>query len=307
MFTSTKLRQIVVIDRAGSLSMAAQVMNISQSTLTKAVADIEKDLGYALFVRTARGVVATTEGREFLNRAERIVADFDMLIEDAKTHKAAGETLLRIGVSPASQEGLYNRIVARLLSERPELCLSLAGYGVERGVRMLKRGDVDLLFAPMEDLRHEKDFTTTPIGRLTVTLFCRKAHPLAGRRDVAVEDARAYKIVSTDYRSGYAQRIAGLILEDQADPLRHMHLIENFAIVVEAVAQTDLIGVVNKAYTRTRAFKQRFAEIELDVFDPIEIGAARLSRWMPTQAMKACLSVIQRLPIETSAGHSKNE
>ena len=56
MFTSTKLRQIVAIDRAGSLSAASQVLNISQSTLTKAVADVEQDLGLAIFHRTARGV-----------------------------------------------------------------------------------------------------------------------------------------------------------------------------------------------------------------------------------------------------------
>ncbi|MEM8937044.1 MAG: LysR family transcriptional regulator, partial [Pseudomonadota bacterium] len=69
MFSSTKLRQIVGIDRAGSFSAAARTLNVSQSTLTKAVADIEKDIGYMLFSRTARGVNATPEGREFLNRA----------------------------------------------------------------------------------------------------------------------------------------------------------------------------------------------------------------------------------------------
>ena len=49
MFSSAKLRQIVAIDRAGSFSAAARVLNVSQSTLTKAVADIETDLGLALF------------------------------------------------------------------------------------------------------------------------------------------------------------------------------------------------------------------------------------------------------------------
>ena len=120
MFNSTKLRQIVAIDRAGSLSAASKVLYVSQSTLTKAVADVEQDLGLAIFNRTARGVSATPEGRKFLNRAERIVADFEMLVEDTRAQKEQIDQLLRIGISPASQEGLYNRAIAHLLKTSPK-------------------------------------------------------------------------------------------------------------------------------------------------------------------------------------------
>ena len=115
MFNSTKLRQVVGVDRAGSFSGASKVLNISQSTLTKAVADVEVVLGFTLFVRTAKGVSATPEGREFLNRAARIVSDFEMLIDDARANRDSSDQKLRVGVSPATLEGLFNRPVARLL------------------------------------------------------------------------------------------------------------------------------------------------------------------------------------------------
>ena len=298
MFTSTKLRQIVGIDRAGSFSTAARLMNISQSTLTKAVADIETDLGYAVFLRTARGVVATKEGREFLNRAERIVDDFEMLIEDAKAQRAENEGILRIGISPASQEGLYNRIMAQLLKEHPEICLTLIGLEVERGIRMLKRGDLDLLFGLMEELNREPEFVNVSLGFLGVTLFCRKEHPLLEREELTFADVRDYKMISPDNRSRYAQRIAELLDEGDLDPRRKVHLIENFGIVEQAVASTDLIGIVSNAYASTSRFKRRFVELDIDVFEPLEIGAARLSRWMPNQGVKSCLSVIQRFPLK---------
>ncbi len=107
MFTSTKLKQVVEIDRAGSLPAAAKAMHISQSTLTKVVADVESELGFNLLLRTARGVVTTPEGREFLNRAARIVADLDMLVQDTKAQRSARHLMVRIGISPASQEGLF--------------------------------------------------------------------------------------------------------------------------------------------------------------------------------------------------------
>jgi len=63
----------------------------------------------------ANGVIVTPEGREFLARAERIVADFDMLVEEARTQKSNVDSVLRIGIAPASLESLYNRVITTLL------------------------------------------------------------------------------------------------------------------------------------------------------------------------------------------------
>ena len=54
MLSSAKFKQVVEIDWAGFLSAAARSLNNTQSTLTKTVADVEKNLGIALFYRTSR-------------------------------------------------------------------------------------------------------------------------------------------------------------------------------------------------------------------------------------------------------------
>ena len=137
MFTSTKLRQIVAIDRAGSLSAASQVLNISQSTLTKAVADVEQDLGLAIFHRTARGVSATPEGREFLNRAEKIVADFDMLVEEPD-HRRSRSSNFASYISPASQE-VFTIAPLAFVENQPEYLPNMLGLPVERGAHVEAR------------------------------------------------------------------------------------------------------------------------------------------------------------------------
>lgn len=296
MFSSAKLRQIVAIDRAGSFSAAARVLNVSQSTLTKAVADVETDLGLALFVRTARGVVATPEGREFINRAARIVSDFELLFEDAKTRRSQGDTVLRLGASPASQEGLYNRIIAKLLKARPEICLTLSGLPVERGIQLLKRGDLDVLMGPVDELRREQDFTVEPIGSIRAHLFCRKGHPILENENPTFADACKYKIISAEPTDTYAQRISQLLIESNLDPKRQMHIIENFAIVAEVVADTDILGIVSEQYSRTRKFRDRFVIPPVDVIEPLEIGAATLSRWLPSKAVLSFLEHLRAAP-----------
>lgn len=296
MITSTKLRQIVAIDRAGSLSAASTVLNVSQSTLTKAVADVEQNLGLPLFHRTARGVYATPEGREFLNRAERIVADFDMLIEDTRTQKEHVDRYLRVGISPASQEGLYNRAIAHLLKSSPDFSLNMVGQPVERGVRMLKRGDLDLLFAPIDELAREPSFSIEALGTFHPWLFCRRGHPILSEPQISLELIGRYRVITPDYHIGYAKRCAELLLRGDGDPRRRLHIIENFVVTQMTVAQSDLIGIVSSTYGSTRSFQKNFRLLDLDIFPPLTMGAAQLTRWSPSRAVRACLAAVRKFP-----------
>ncbi|WP_286193917.1 LysR family transcriptional regulator [Tropicibacter sp. R16_0] len=304
MFSSTKLRQIVAVDRAGSMSAASQQLNVSQSTLTKAVADVELDLGLSLFHRTAKGVIATPEGREFLDRAERIVADFDLLVEDTKAQKKEADQFLRIGFSPAWQEGLYNRAVAHVLKANSDLSMTVSGPEVDRGVRMLKRGDLDLLFAPLEVLKHETDFAVEHLGDVHTLLYCRKGHPLLAEQKIDAEMLSHHRIIIPDYYRVHVQKLTALMNETGTDPRRKLLVIDSFAVARETVLQTDLIGVVSQSYATSRRFREKFGVLNHEELDPLHMGVARMSRWHPSRAMRACLAAAKRFPIDQRADAS---
>ena len=295
MFSANKLRQIVVIDRLGSMSAAAQALNVSQPTLTKAVADIEQGLGFGLFIRTARGVTATPEGRAFLDRAGRIVADFEMLLEDARANRTESDLILRIGAAPAALEGLHNLTVAKLLRMRPEISLTMAGLSFERGLRLIKNGDIDLLLAPAADLAREKEMSIVPAGKLALHLFCRRDHPILQLSHVDFDAVRAYKLVAPDLLGSYAKRLARLLVEGNLNPHRRMHVIQHFSIVAEVVASTDLIGIVSGVYASTTTFSRRFALLDLDLLDSLDLGVAHLSHRLPNPAARAFINIIAKL------------
>ena len=68
---AVKLKHILAVDRHGSISAAARALGLTQSTVSRSLADIERETGYAIFDRRARDVVATQRGRAFLTRAGR--------------------------------------------------------------------------------------------------------------------------------------------------------------------------------------------------------------------------------------------
>ena len=70
-------RYAVEIERAGSITQAAQNLYMAQPNLSKAIKDLEEDLGYEIFKRGAGGIKVTEKGSEFLYHAHKMLEQLD--------------------------------------------------------------------------------------------------------------------------------------------------------------------------------------------------------------------------------------
>ncbi len=77
-----KLRHVVETARFENVTRAAEALYITQSALTRSLADVEAELGTPLFVRLPRGVRVTDQGRRFVDRARLIIGDVGDLLAD---------------------------------------------------------------------------------------------------------------------------------------------------------------------------------------------------------------------------------
>lgn len=93
---------------------------MSQSPLSRAIRELERDLGVVLFVRTTRRVELTSAGWVLLERARRALAEIDGAIAEVRRSAESEEAVLRLGYGPFSGE-VSGRIVEALESGRPGL------------------------------------------------------------------------------------------------------------------------------------------------------------------------------------------
>ena len=139
------LQYFLAVARAGKLGSATDIAGISQPGLTKAIARLELELGGPLFLRTGRGMQLTELGRSFETRANRIVDELGIAMEEARTlHPLQG--VLRIGVAP-SIEPLLAPACARLMTRRPLLRVELMVLITDYLVSAVGSGRLDLAIA----------------------------------------------------------------------------------------------------------------------------------------------------------------
>lgn len=143
------LQLFVRVARRGSFSAAGRELNIPQSTASRTIAMLEREIGVALFVRTTRAVVLTDAGSDFLARVEPVLMELD---EAEHAARGTGELrgVLRVGL--ATNFGV-REVVPRLpvfLNQHPALRIDLM-MGDQRQDLLTEGVDVALRFGPLSD------------------------------------------------------------------------------------------------------------------------------------------------------------
>jgi DNA-binding transcriptional LysR family regulator len=143
------LRLFARVARTGSFSAAGRELNIPQSTASRTIATLEREIGAALFVRTTRAVTLTDAGSDFLARIEAILAEID---EAEYAVRGTGELhgVLRIGLGT---NFAVREVIPRLsgfMNQHPALRIDLM-TGDQRQDLVAEGVDVALRFGRLSD------------------------------------------------------------------------------------------------------------------------------------------------------------
>jgi DNA-binding transcriptional LysR family regulator len=106
MESSVELRQLryfVAVGEELHFGRAAARLHMSQSPLSRAIRELERELGLVLFVRTTRRVELTAAGSLLLERSRRALAEIDGAITDAQKSSLADDGVLALGYGPFSR------------------------------------------------------------------------------------------------------------------------------------------------------------------------------------------------------------
>jgi len=111
--------------RSGSITGAAKLLAISQPSVTRLIKELEKSVGFPLFVRSGRGLASTVDGRRFGDAVQSIFTGTDKLRETADAIRDSTHGEVQIGVTPVLLYQVTPEAIAKLHQSKPDLKIGL--------------------------------------------------------------------------------------------------------------------------------------------------------------------------------------
>lgn len=189
-----QLRGFCHAAQTGSVSRAAERMGLSQPTVSLQIQALEREFGVPLFERRGPRIRLTEAGRLLHDLAQRLVDGMDCLRETFASHRgvlAPG----RIDIAAGESTLLYllPKFIRKFAARYPQIELNLLNVTGHDGLALLRRGEVDFACGSMLDI--PADVIYHPIFTFQPTLIVPRKHPLAGRRDITLEEMALFPII----------------------------------------------------------------------------------------------------------------
>lgn len=187
----TYLRYVIEVQRVGSITRAAQNLFMGQPNLSKAIKELESEVGITIFKRSAKGVAPTRQGAEFLAYAQTILSQIDEL-ESLYQPKSTGLVRLSLSVPRASYISTAFASFVSELKESEQLEICFKETNSMAATNDVSSGESDLgiirfqdIYAPyflsyLNDMR----LIYEPLREFRMQLLMASTHPLAQMDDV---------------------------------------------------------------------------------------------------------------------------
>ena len=182
------LRLFRLVVSTGSLSTAAESMNLSSSAASRLIAILEEETHLQLFHRTRRRLTLTRQGEAFYQEAEHILAGFDEIPRIVAGIRSREQDQLRLVTGPRIGQGLVSPALALFRREHPDIRVSVdmqSRFGIEGsvGTRLYDLGIISLPVShPLVEIENK------PLFRVRVEALLPEGHRLAAQPAVTAQD-----------------------------------------------------------------------------------------------------------------------
>lgn len=144
MISLKQIHYALAVGQTLHFKKAAELCNVSQSALSTAISELEKQLGVAIFERNNKQVLVTNEGQLFLQKAQNIKREMEDLVQLSQLSKSVLSTEMSLGVIPTIGPYLLPKVLPIVRKQYPEFRLQIIEDQSHLLVDMVRRGDIDV-------------------------------------------------------------------------------------------------------------------------------------------------------------------
>ncbi|MEM7076359.1 MAG: LysR family transcriptional regulator [Pseudomonadota bacterium] len=142
--TFRQLQAFVHVVRLGAIVAAAEAMGLTQSGVSRMISELERNVGFKLFVRSGRGLKPTSEGLKFFKEVERSISELEALGRVAEEIRLGFGQRLRISCLPTISTTVLPLALSHFHDENPKTVVEIDTASYASTLSALEEGRIDL-------------------------------------------------------------------------------------------------------------------------------------------------------------------
>ncbi|HBO3911222.1 LysR family transcriptional regulator [Pseudomonas aeruginosa] len=224
------LRCFLAVAEELHFARAAERLHIEQSPLSRAIKDLEDELGTQLFIRTTRSTRLTHAGRLFLEHVPRVFTALQQARDSVKAAANGFRGQLRVALSDGISPSRFSSFLALCRQEEPEVEIRLSEVPLSQQIKGLHEDLYDVGFAQSDEVGDS--VVAIPAWSEPLVAAVPERHPILSHKRIPLEELLRYPLVLCDPQAceGHARQVERFLRQTEAEPL-----------VAEQVASCDLM------------------------------------------------------------------
>lgn len=175
--TLQQMLDLSAVVQHGGFRAAARALDVSQTGLTKSVAKLEDELGLQLIQRTARGVILTDHGHQFMVHARAILSEAGRTEEWLKSVRQDHPKVLAFGVSLDPSLWLAPVVLADFRRAFPNTVVHLMQRSTSEVLNAIRDSRLELAVMRLPEGMESHDLRIDTLYTAKASIFARKGHP----------------------------------------------------------------------------------------------------------------------------------
>ncbi|EPW8846172.1 LysR family transcriptional regulator [Stenotrophomonas maltophilia] len=224
------LRCFLAVAEELHFARAAEKLHIEQSPLSRAIKELEEELGVALFARTTRSTRLTRAGKLFLEHVRRVFTALQQARDSVKAAANGFHGQLRVALSDGITPSRLPTLLALCRQEEPEVEIRLFEVPLSQQIKGLHDDLYDVGFAQSDEVGD--GIVAIPVWSDALVVAVPARHPLLAHKRIPLDELLRYPLVLCDPQvcEGHAKQVDRVLRRADMEPL-----------IAERVATCDLM------------------------------------------------------------------
>ncbi|WP_422449629.1 MULTISPECIES: LysR family transcriptional regulator [unclassified Endozoicomonas] len=212
------IHMIKVVTEVGSINKAAEILSVSQPTLSKKISRLEKKVGVELFNRDSVGMVPTEAAKFLIKEGNGLRAQLQVIERQLELMSDMVGGTVRVGVGPIIEQQLLAKVLLDFAERDYQFKISVVTMSADALLDQLKKSKIDLAVGPFVDSDVPDDIVAPLKTSEKLVVAVRQGHDAVGRQVEDLQEISNYKIITPNIPASLGGQVMVYLENAELEP-----------------------------------------------------------------------------------------